>query len=632
MKIHTFLITVFAASILPACAEVQPNSLFSDNAVLQRDKEIPVWGTARDGEKVTVEFSGQRVFTVAKDGKWKVLLKPKKANATPQTMIITGDNTVTLANILVGDVWVASGQSNMERQLGPREGQKLIDNWKAEAAAANYPLFHEFYVPENFAFTPVADANGLWNICSPQTVKDFSAVGYFFARDVLNAEKIPIGILFTAVGGTPAESWMSAATLKTTADFKDVLRLQQQLISSRMSYDAELACWYAANDQGSKGNWHAPELSLADWGTMNLPGMFENDFAGTIWFRKEIELPELWAGKAVILSLGAIDDADTTWVNGVRVGAMNDWRANRHYQIPAGVLKPGRNVIAVRALNISGPGGFSGRPGEMNLEISGVSQAPPISLAGQWRCREGGSAEKTPLPAQPDTGDYTQPTVLYNAMIAPLQPFPIKGVIWYQGENNVDRAKQYQTLFPLLISDWRQKWHCGEFPFLFVQIAPYRDMTPELREAQFLTLKKSPNTAMAVITDAGDADDIHPAKKQVPGERLALAARALAYGEKIEYSGPLYDSMKVEGNKAMISFTHIGGGLVAGDGVLKGFVIDSADKKFVPAHAEIEGRKVMVWSDAISKPAAVRYGWDNVPDVNLYNKDGLPASPFRTDN
>jgi sialate O-acetylesterase len=333
-------------------------------------------------------------------------------------------------------------------------------------------------------------------------------------------------------------------------------------------------------------------------------------------------------GKEALLHLAEIDDADTTWVNGVKVGETDVWTTRRNYRIPVGGLKAGRNVITVRVLDTGGNGGFMGREGQLKLDTPGE---PPVPLAGEWHCREGCSLAKVPAPPQKPGESPNTPTVLYNAMIAPLQAFPIKGVVWYQGESNNGRTKQYQKLFPLLIADWRRVWRGGNFPFLFVQIAPYRDMSPEIREAQFLTLKKSPYTAMAVITDAGDADDIHPARKEVPGERLALAARALAYKEKLEFSGPLFKAMKIEGGKAVVSFTHTGGGLMAKDGELKGFTIAGADKKFVPAKAEIKGRTVVISSGEISSPTAVRYGWSNVPDVNLYNQEGLPASPFRSD-
>jgi sialate O-acetylesterase len=448
------LTCAFGISAQSASTDLQVNSLFHDNALLQRETRVPVWGTADDGEKIVVEFAGQKLKTVAKNGIWKVWLKPMPANVNPQTMTIQGETTLTFTNMLVGDVWVASGQSNMQAML-----RKGVDGWEQAVATANFPLIHQYYVPEHVANSPTTDANGAWTVCSPETAQHYSAVGFFFARDIFQAEKIPLGILFPAWGGTLAESWTSQKTLDTIP---------------------------AA---------HAKEL-----------------------------IPD---------------------------------------------RKPG--------------------------------------------------------------GLPTAPAVIYNAMIAPLQQFPIKGVIWYQGEANNLFARQYRELFPLLISDWRQGWDERKMPFLFVQIAPYRDMTPELREAQLLTLKKSPHTAMAVTIDIGDANNIHPARKAPVGHRLALAARALAYGEKIEYSGPLFSAMKIKDGQAILSFTHAESGLMAKDGELKGFTIAGADKHFVPAKTKIEGSSVVVWSDEVATPIAVRYGWDFVPNGNLFNQADLPASPFRTD-
>jgi sialate O-acetylesterase len=632
IQLVTAIVTVIVSA---AHAEVTPNSLFADNAVLQRAKEIPVWGTARDGETVTVEFAGQSDSTVAKDGKWVVRLKPMQANATPQTLTIRGDNIVTLKNIVVGDVWVASGQSNMERQLGLRAGQQPIENWKAEVAAADHPLIREYYVPEHLAYTPAADAGGQWRVCSPQTVAEFSAVGYLFARDLHDAEKVPIGVLFTAWGGTPAEAWTSAEALKTMPDFKTDMDLLQQAASdpesAQAKYYKQLARWYADNDSAAT-DWSSKTFAAEGWKTMQLPTAWESaglpDHDGVVWFRRVVQLPADWKGKAAVLHLGPIDDQDTTWVNGVQVGATQGWDIPRNYEIPAGVLQAGRNVIAVRALDTGAPGGFIGNAADMKLETADGLQLP---LAGDWSFRETISlAKASPMPRSLSNNPNV-PTVLYNAMLAPLQQFPIKGAIWYQGEANNDRARQYQTLFPLMISDWRRAWGCGDFPFLFVQIAPHRDMKPEIREAQLLTLKKSPNTAMVVTADVGDAVDIHPTRKGPVGARLALAARALAYGEKVEYSGPLFDKVEFKPAAAVVSFTHVGGGLVSQGGELRGFTIAGADKKFVPAQAEIEGNTVVVWSKQVSTPTAVRYGWANVPDVNLFNKEGLPASPFRTD-
>jgi sialate O-acetylesterase len=616
-------------------ADLHLNSLFQNNAVLQRGVRVPVWGTAGDGEKITVTFAGQTVTTIATNGAWKVWLQPMPANATPQTLTVAGDTTCTITNVLVGDVWVAGGQSNMERQLGPRPPQPEIIGWQEAAAAANYPDIHEFYVPEHLADAPAADAGGNWTVCSPRTAPDFCAVGFFFARDLYQVEKVPVGILFSAWGGTVAEAWTSADSLKTIPDFQGQIAEMSSSATGQEHYDKLLQQWYRDRDPGSgrngNGDWSAVSLDTTDWKSASLPVQFSGDFDGLIWFRKVIELPDSWAGRPAVLQLGNIDDADTTWVNGVRVGATDDWQAQRNYPVAAGVLKPGRNVIAIRALNIDGPGGFDGKPEQMKLEVAGQPALAPVPLAGDWLSRVAiPKSNVSGVPARSGGGPNV-PTVLYNAMIAPLQAFPIKGVIWYQGESNNDRARQYRTLFPLLIADWRRGWGLGDFPFLFVQIAPYQDMTPELREAQLLTLEKSPKTALAVTVDIGDAHNIHPAQKAPVGARLALAARALAYGEKIEYSGPLFAKMKIEGGKVVLSFTHLGGGLAAKDGALKGFTIAGADKKFVTAEAAIQGKTVVVWSDDVKTPVAVRYGWANVPDVNLFNRAGLPASPFRTD-
>jgi len=501
------LLIIFSALMFAqSFANVKPNSLFSDNMVLQRGVVVPVWGTAKDSETITVEFEKQRITTVAKDGKWMIKLKPLKAGG-PFTMKILGEDTITIQNILVGEVWVCSGQSNMERQLGLRNGQKPIVNWIEEAASANYPEIRQFYVPRNYfiktnlADTMFADAKSKWVVCDTSTVKDFSAVGFFFARELYKKYQVPIGMLFSSVGGTPAENWTTRAALEANPELKV---LAEQYDKARSDYPAAL----------EKYNKEKPSL-LAKWA------------------------------------------ADT----------LNALAAQKPFPIkPA----PPRNPI----------GGCGG---------------------------------------------------LYNAMINPLIPYAIKGVIWYQGESNGGRGKQYQTLFPIMITDWRLHWNEGDFPFLYVQIAPYRGADPMIREAQFLTLKKVPNAAMVVTADCGDSADIHPTHKQPVGERLALAARALAYKEKIEYSGPLFDNYAIKDNVIELTFTHIGKGLVAKDGELTGFTICGPDKKFVPATAVISGDKINISSPSINYPTAVRYGFNNLATGNLFNADGLPASPFRTD-
>ena len=428
-------------------------SYFRSHAVLQRGVPVPVWGTGPDGAAVTVTFAGQTQKTTIAHHQWRVQLAPLAASATPATMTITGPTTTTIEDVLVGDVWLASGQSNMERQLGPRPPQKEILNWKEVAAAANYPLIRQFYVPQRFADKDAIDAKGRWSVCSPTTAPDFTAVGFFFAKELQPVINVPVGIIHSSWGGTCIETWISPTTIDTLGD--------------------------------------APK-------------------------------------------------------------------------------RDGKNQQA--------------------------------------------------------------PSRLYHAMIAPLREVPITGVIWYQGESNNGRPAQYQTLMPALVADWRAFWKKPDMPFLYVQIAPYKSQSPEIREAQFLSLGKTTRTAMVVTADIGDANDIHPTNKAPVGARLALAARAIAYGEKLEYSGPLFQAAKADGATMVVSFTHLGGGLtVQGGGELKGFTIAGADKKFVPATARISGDTVIVSAPEITAPVAVRYGWANVPDVNLANQAGLPASPFRSD-
>ncbi len=463
-----------------AQAEVATNSLFGDHAVLQRGISVPVWGTADKDEQITVEFNGQRKQATATNGKWMVMLDAMQAGG-PYNMAISGNqNRIEITDMYVGEVWVCSGQSNMERQLGPRPPQPLITNWEQERDAANYPLIREYYVPINTVDDPVEDIGSKWVVCSPEAVKEFSCVGYFFARDLYKALNIPVGIIFSAVGGSPAEHWTSRAALENYAEFNAMVEKYDQ---SLMEFPKRLAQY---KRDGSKGR------------------------------------------------------------------APNNPAEQRH-------------------------------------------------VYGH-----------------------------YNAMISPLQPYAIKGVVWYQGENNRNNPQQYQRLLPIMITDWRTNWGQGDFPFLFVQLAPFKEIGPDIRESQLRILKTTTNTAMAVTTDCGDANDIHPSYKQPVGYRLSLAARALAYNEKLEYSGPIYEFTEIKDNKIAVYFSHAANGLVNKGGSLKGFTIAGEDGNFFPAKAEIKGNSIIVSSPSVKNPKFVRFGWENVPDVNLYNKEGLPASPFTT--
>lgn len=617
-------------------AEVAPASLFCDHAVLQQGVAVPVWGTAADGEPVTVSIAGQSVMTTARDGRWLVRLAPLAAGG-PHTLTVTGSNRVVISDVLIGEVWVCSGQSNMEMRLGPAMGVQPIVNWQSAVATAELPSIRHFGVKRAFSMAPLPQVQGRWAVSSPATVPDFTAVGFFFARALHASRGVPVGLIHSSWGGTPAEAWMSAAALDAQPDFAaaraELALIPKDPAAAQAAYEQRLADWYARNDPSQKAAtpWSADTVDEPDWKDMNLPNGWEKaglpEYDGLVWFRREFDLPAAWAGHAVDLHLGPIDDADTTWVNGEQVGATSGWDTARVYRVPASRLHAGRNVIAVRVLDTGGGGGFWGN-GEL-LRVACVDDPTqhPLSLEGSWRYKPAGRlASLTPPPV-----NFAQmsnaPGVLYNGMIAPLQPYALRGVIWYQGESNATRARQYRTLFPALITDWRQGWGQGDFPFLFVQIAPHNGMVPEIREAQLHTLKQSPHTAMAVTVDVGDEEDIHPPHKQPVGERLALAARALAYGEQLEYSGPLCESAEFKAGRVVLRFSHAGGGLVAPGGELQGFTMAGADKVFHPAKAVIVGDTVEVQGDGV----AVRYAWANLAQGNLFNRAGLPASPFRTD-
>lgn len=659
MKSMVAMFCVALAAILPVQSIAQTpasgkppflNPLFMDNMVLQREKPVPIWGWTTPGQKVTVQVAGKSASAVADaQGQWRAKLAPLPVGG-PYTLTVSGPENVRLTNILVGDVWVCSGQSNMEMGIGN------VNNAEQEIAQADYPQIRLFTVPKHVALAtqPTTLPGGQnreaqWLACSPDNIRvgdwaGFSAVGYFFGRALYRNVKVPIGLIHTSWGGTPAEAWTSAEALAAALpEFRpSVTALEEARTSnSALAYAQRLAAWYAKNDTGSQANLQNADADVSNWKSMNLPTNWEKaglpDYDGVVWFHKEITLPDGAAGKAGTLHLGPIDDMDTTWVNGVRVGGLERYDLSRDYKLPAGVLKAGRNVIAVRVLDTGGDGGIWGKPEQMTLEVDGNDT---VSLAGPWLYKATLELKSAPAVPQNFNGDQNAPTVLYNGMIAPLIPYGIKGAIWYQGESNAGRAYQYRTLLPTMIKDWRTRWNQGDFPFYIVQLAnfmahdtePRDDAWPELREAQMLTAEHVSNSGQAVIIDIGDEKDIHPKDKQDVGERLALVALARTYGQKIEYYGPLYKSMKVEGDKIRLSFIHQGGGLVArGGDKLTGFAIAGEDKKFVWADAIVDGETVVVSAPQVSHPVAVRYAWSNNPVCNLYNQAGLPASPFRTD-
>jgi sialate O-acetylesterase len=641
------LILVFACAVR---AEVRLPAIIGDNMVLQQGTKVRIWGNAKAGERVIVTFQNKSTETVADaQGYWQVFIGPLKSGG-PAELTVKGDNTVTIKNVLVGEVWLCSGQSNMEWPLANTIGATET------LAQANYPEIRMFRVEHHTSAEPLKDLEGHWIVTTPDEAAHFTAVGYFFGRELYQRLKVPIGLINSSWGGTPAEAWTSHDALVSSPELKPILDRYESSLNmlpqAKEAYAHALAQWEEKNlyiDAGNKGEalgYADPSTSTADWSKMDLPQQFETAgllIDGAVWFRRVLELPESWAGKDLVLNLTPIDDQDVTYFNGKKVGSIgretpNSYMVPRKYVVPGSVVHGGRNVIAVRVFDSAGEGGFS-RGGAMSI---GPNEGDVISLRGAWEYK----VELALEPKHPDWGsrpeavgvsNQNNPSVLYNAMIVPIVPFAIRGAIWYQGESNAGRAYQYRTLFPIMIRDWRSAWG-HEFPFYFVQLAnwhankaePDESDWAELREAQTMTLRE-PQTGMAVTIDIGDENDIHPRNKLDVGRRLAAWALADTYGQKVVPSGPLFDRFTIEGDKVRIRFKH-GGGLKTRDGgAVKGFAIAGEDRRFVWADARIDGDSVIVSSPKVLKPVAVRYAWADNPIANLYNAAALPASPFRTD-
>lgn len=654
MPRHSFILTVSLLLAAPfAHATVRLPALVGAHMVLQRGRPVPVWGWAAPGERVSVTFRGKTYAASAPDasGRWQAMLPATPAGG-PYALTVKGQNTIVLTDVLVGDVWLASGQSNMQMPVKDHPGgYQPVQQADQEIAAANWPSIRFFTATQTVAYRPQAEVAGTgWLVCSPATVAQLSAVAYFFGRDLYKQYKVPVGLLVSSWGGTPAEAWVSAEGLRSLPEFNarvtEFAQKTTSLSDDQLAYEARQRELLGNIRQYDKGylpggqTWAAPTFDARAWPAMPVPGPWESQpglatYDGVIWFRKEIELPASLAGQPLTLALGEIDDADSTYFNGVRVGATNGYNLARSYPVPAALVRPGRNVITVRVVDNGSGGGFTGEPAKLALSGGGTT----LPLAGPWQYQVGLLPQDQPVSPAPGGGQYA-PTALYNGMIAPLQPFAIKGVIWYQGESNADRAEQYRTLFPALIADWRQRWGQPELPFLWVQLAGYMAARPEpgasawaeLREAQALALR-APGTGLATAIDIGEAGDIHPHNKQEVGRRLALAARHVAYGDNaVVYSGPLYASMSQAGSAIRLVFTQTGAGLAAKDGApLQGFAVAGADQQFHWATARVVGGEVEVQSPAVPQPVAVRYDWADNPSGNLINKEGLPALPFRTD-
>ncbi|MEI6809756.1 MAG: sialate O-acetylesterase, partial [bacterium] len=563
-----------------ACPSIQAKQpflhpLFSDNMVLQREIKTPVWGWTTPGSEVTVELDGKTATCKAgADGKWMAELPPHKAGG-PFVMKVTGPEAVSLQNVLLGDVWLCSGQSNMEM------GIRMCDKGDEEVASAKYPEIRLFTVPKRTSLEPESfvkpgsSMQSKWLVCSPETAGaegwgGFSAVGYFFGREIHKTAKVPIGLIHSSWGGTICEAWASAEGLKTVSDFKDTMATFEAQVArmkvSGSNLEKDMEDWWANNDPGTKAGWSKSDLDISDWKLMEgLPQIWEKsglpNFDGVVWFRKMVDVPVAWASIDATLNLAMIDDIDTAFVNGIAVGGTDNWQTHRGYKLPKGLLKAGRNVIAVRVLDTGGDGGFHGSAAAMNLAAPGQTSIP---LAGSWQYKVATQLTHTkPFPRRLNDNP-NQTTVLYNGMIAPLLPYAIKGAIWYQGEHNSPHAVQYRTLFPAMIEQWRADFNNPTMPFLFVQLPGYanadannRPIWPEQRESQLLTWQNLKNTGMAVTIDLGDKTNIHPTHKEPVGNRLAAIALNTVYGMNIPYSGPVYKSVKFSKNQAIIAFNFV---------------------------------------------------------------------------
>ena len=584
-------------------------------------------------------MNGKTVKTkAAKDGKWIAKL-PAMEYGGPYTLSLKGKNTVELTNVMIGEVWVCSGQSNMEFKVIQAK------NSSDEIAEANYPNIRLFTVEKKISKTPLADLEkGEWTVCSPQTVPNFSAVGYFFGRKLNQDLNVAIGLINDSWGGTTAETWTSSETIKDDPDFKAKFNelqkydFAQREVMIKEKVKALLGGTFSAKDNGLELGYEKANFDDNSWNTINSPGYWEKQgyagLDGIAWMRKTFQLTKEQAASEVLVSIAKIDDADVCWVNGQEVGHSGFVGDERRYKVPASVLHEGTNVIALKVTDDRGDGGIWGNTEDLCVKTRNAN----ISLVGPWKFK---FTEVTNFNVDVNPNDY--PTLLFNGMINPIVPYGIRGAIWYQGEANADRAKQYQRIFPNLITDWRNHWKEGDFSFYWVQLANYMKPTDqpsestwaELREAQTLTLKL-PNTGMASAIDIGEGKDIHPKNKQDVGKRLALNALKTTYGKDIVYTGPTYQSMKVDGAKVTVTFNNTGSGLkvISKYGYINGFTIAGADHKFHWAKATlVNNNTIVISSDEVSSPVAIRYGWaDNPDDLNLFNSENLPANPFRTDS
>jgi sialate O-acetylesterase len=677
--LRTLTTLILLLGFAPATlAEVTLPSVFGDHMVLQRDADVRIWGKAEPGETVSVGMAYDSMpnakiawapsVQADKDGRWQVML-PKQQAGMGYRLTINGSKTdepLVFKDVAIGEVWVASGQSNMSWTVAQSANaeQEIVDSGNAQ--------IRMWTAARTVATEPAYDVAGSWAVASPETTGDFSAVAYYFARKIQSEVGVPVGILHASWGGTPVEAWTSRDKLEAIDWAAPILQRYDAAIKAhpkaKAEYDRAMKLWNERRNgppnTGEKKGYAKLGYNDAKWKTMKLPQGWEKaglNVDGVVWFRKTIEVPVDWAGQKLSLSLGPIDDGDTTYVNGKAIGqtepsGRGNWQIHRRYDVPANLVEAGKLAIAVRVVDLTGEGGIWGKPEQLTLARAD-GKGESISIAGDWKylveTELDAKNRPTRRPAPPYGPEHPHsPAGLFNGMLAPVVPYTIQGAIWYQGEHNAPRAQQYGKLFPGMIADWRERWGQGDFPFLFVQLANYRQPTDrvvdtdwaQLRHVQLQTLRRTNNAGMAVTIDIGEANDIHPRNKQDVGDRLARWALAETYDrDDVVMTGPLYQNVQPtkrgNQNAMLVDFLTYGSGLATRDQKPpQGFTIAAKDGKFFKASAELveeDGRttrRVRVWSDKVKQPVAVRYAWeDNPTEANLINDAGLPASPFRTD-
>lgn len=619
-------------------AQIELPRLISQNAVLQRDTNLKLWGWSGDRESVRLRFNGNIYEGTAENaGKWEISLPPQSSGGPHILEFFSSSDTLILNNIVFGDVYLASGQSNMELAMN-----RLADTYPEEIEAADYPMIRQFLVPDEFSFEEEKDdlSSGSWKAVNAENIYEFSGVGYFFAKSLYEEFQVPIGIINSALGGSPVEAWLDEEALEEFPELSaEHLRWKNEALRDSVTKADQQRSeeWYAEINNKDEGlanttPWFEPGINRSSWNEVEIPGYVSDDFfkkgAGVAWYAKEVVLPEEPSPNKARLNLGRLVDMDYAYVNGKLVGQTGYQYPPRNYDFDPEILNEGKNEIVVRLINNGGEMGFvEDKPYQLIVEND------TIDLKGKWKIKKG--ADIADLESQ--TFIRWKPGGLYNAMIAPLKKYPIKGVLWYQGESNTSNPELYSRTFPKLIERWRTHWNQPDLPFLYVQLANFMEKSDEpqesnwaqLREVQRSVKEDLHNTGMAVIMDVGEWNDIHPVKKKEVGERVALQAKKMIYGKNINPNGPEPDTWKVEENGVILKFRNVEEGWKS-NGTPGSFTVSDDGKTFYKAQAEILGdNRIKIWSNDVQNPGYVRYGWANNPaNANLFNQQDLPMGPF----